>query len=178
MKPYALYIMLGFAIILDFLSLIMIMVANGPGFVIGVLGFLNSAVFISTHTVAFLAHVAKEENKISQAAKKEQNSMVKKQMTKAQSKLVDSIKSAYITVKMQQLAFAGLSGVVSSIPVLGSFVPAHTISAIAAIAKHYKLDKIIRGWTGKIAEATKSVRQAGRSFGGGGTAPVAASRRE
>ena len=178
MKPYALYVMLGFAIILDFLSLFMIVIANGPGFVIGTLGFLNSAVFISTHTVAFLAHIATQEGEIEKATQKEQNPLIKQQMNKAKTKLVESIKRAFVEMKLQQLAFAALAAIVSSIPVLGSFIFAHTIAAFSVIMKHHKLDKIVQGWTGEIQKTMKSVKQVGRSFGGGNPSTMPASRYE
>ncbi len=153
--------MTSFAVMLDFLSLLLLILANGPGFVVGVLGFMNSFIFITIHTIAFIAHVTTQENTLQLMTQKQSNPVVKQKMKKQKSELVNSLKKRVFQGKFEKLISSGIAGIISSIPILGSFIPAHTLSALHALRIHSKINKVTGGWEKEMKKTAQSVKPNG-----------------
>ena len=144
-KPWLLYLLLGWGVILDIISFLFLIigVGNTLGFIVSTVGFFTFFIVIGMHIMNLTQHIARQKMKHKQMVKKQQNPLVQKQMKKARKKFAEAVGSEIIKMKSRKILYSVLAKIVTLMPILGSFVPAYSIKAIVILRQNKKFMKLL-----------------------------------
>lgn len=144
-KPWLLYILVVFGIILDIISFLFLVIGVGNvlGFLVSTVGFFVFFIVIGMHIMNLTQHIARQKMKHKQMVKKQQNPLVQKQMKKARKKFAEAVGSEIIKMKSRKILYSVLAKIVTLMPILGSFVPAYSIKAIVILRQNKKFMKLL-----------------------------------